>query len=199
MNDVIANMVSRRSIRRFTEKQIEEPLLQEILLAGSYAPNAGGRQSPLIVVCQNKKINNELGEINFAINRQIQSSRPPLDPGATKEREGSETPAPAVSGNAFYGAPTVITLFAPKDWYNFTIDCAVAAQNMMLAAHSLGIASCMIARAKETFETEAGEKYKREWNIDALYEGKIHVIAGYGEGAIPTAKPRRENSTVIIR
>jgi nitroreductase len=197
MNGVIENIISRRSIRKFAARQIEEKLLEEILLAGSYAPNAGGRQSPLIVVCQNEKINNELGEINFEANRQITNR--PVDPGTTKAPEPSQTAATVVSGNAFYGAPTVITIFAPKDWYNFTIDCAVAAQNMILAAHSFGIASCIIARAKETFETEAGKKYKHEWNIEDMYEGKIHVLLGYGEGEIPAAKARREGNVVIIR
>lgn len=46
--------------------------------------------------------------------------------------------------NAFYDAPTVITMFAPKDFLFSVDDCAVAAENMMLAADALGVGSCYI-------------------------------------------------------
>jgi nitroreductase len=49
--------------------------------------------------------------------------------------------------NGFYDAPTVLTLFARKDIYNLTGDCFVAAENMIIAAHSLGIGSCIVGRA----------------------------------------------------
>jgi nitroreductase len=192
MNEVIQNILTRRSINKFQKRQVDEECLKEILLAASYAPSARGRQSPLIVVCQNEKINNELGKINRAIFQQISAQAPPADQAAAA---AAGAPAPESS---FYDAPTVITLFAPRNWYNFTIDCAVAAQNMLLAAHSLGIGSRIIARALETFETETGKKYMKEWNIGEEYEAKIHVILGYADGAIPAAKPRKEDRALRI-
>jgi nitroreductase len=195
MNDIIQNIVTRRSIRKFLAKQVDEGCLKDILLAASYAPSAAGRQSPLIVVCQNEAINDELGRINRAIGQQLQ--RPPADQADTQNAAAqTNDQAPA---SAFYGAPTVITLFAPKNWYNFTMDCAVAAQNMQLAAHALGVDSCIIARALETFETETGKKYMKEWNIDEAYEGKIHVLLGYGDGEAPEAKPRKEDHVIRVK
>jgi nitroreductase len=194
MNDIIQNIVTRRSIRKFQAKQVDEECLKDILLAASYAPNAAGRQSPLIVVCQNKEINDELGRINFSINQQLQ--KPPVEKADTQS-VAAKTGAP-VPASSFYGAPTVITLFAPKNWYNFTIDCAVAAQTIQLAAHSLGIDSCIIARALETFETETGKKRMKEWNIDESYEGKIHVLLGYRDAEAPTAKPRQEGHVIRV-
>ncbi len=44
MNETMQTILHRRAIRRFDEKQIEEDVLQEIPLAGLYAPSAGGRQ-----------------------------------------------------------------------------------------------------------------------------------------------------------
>ena len=48
--------------------------------------------------------------------------------------------------NAFYDVPTVITMFAPKDFLFSKEDCALAAENMMLAADALSIGSCYIGQ-----------------------------------------------------
>jgi nitroreductase len=207
MNKIIQNIVARRSVRKFQERQVDEESLTEILLAASYAPSASGRQSPLIVVCQNEKINAELGKINRALAQQIRAgpvfqqinaqTTPTEQTQADTPKDTAGIADPALE-SAFYGAPTVITLFAPKNWYNFTIDCAVAAQNITLAAHSLGVSSCIIARALETFETETGKNYMKAWNIDETYEGKIHVLLGYMNGASPEAKPRKEGHILRI-
>lgn len=70
--------------------------------------------------------------------------------------------------SAFYGAPTVITLFAPSDWIYNEQDCASVAITMSIAAWSLGIGSCYVSRAEETFATEYGpeimEKAQRRKN-----------------------------------
>lgn len=56
----------------------------------------------------------------------------------------------------------------------------------------------MIARAKETFETERGLEIQNEWGIDEAYYAKIHVILGYPAGEIPKAKERKEDHIKII-
>jgi nitroreductase len=194
MNDVIQNIVTRRSVRKFQSRQLDEEVLKEILFAASYAPNAGGRQSPLMVVCQNEAINDELGRLNRSISQEINAQRPPAaQANATINASRDMDPA-----SAFYGAPTVITLFAPKDWYNFTMDCAAAAQTIQLAAHSLGVGSCIIARALDLFQTETGKKYMQEWKVGEDYEAKIHVLLGYPDGEPPEAKPRKEDQVIRI-
>lgn len=66
MNDVIRNLLERRTIRHYKEDQIAEEELQLILQAGLYASTAGGRQSPVMLVCQNREMNERLGRINRA-------------------------------------------------------------------------------------------------------------------------------------
>jgi len=53
----------------------------------------------------------------------------------------------------FYGAPVLILVFATPDVIN-DYDCALAAENTMLVAHSLGIGSCWIGLSE--FLKEAG-------------------------------------------
>jgi nitroreductase len=191
MNDFIKMIVNRRTIRKYQSKQISENELNAILDAGLHAPNAGGRQSPIIAVSQNTILNNELGRINRSIHTYA----------AVMGNVSTEQPSIADDGNisnAFYDAPTVLTLFAKKGVYNYTGDCFVAAENIIVAAHSLGIGSCMVCRAKETFATERGIEIQKLWGINDEFEAKIHVTLGYPDGNAPNYKPRKENRIIRI-
>lgn len=141
MPDVFETILHRRAIRRFSTKQIEENELEQILKAGMYAPSAGGRQGVIFAVCQNSKVNERLGKIKRA------NAHPQM---ATKTSFVSHE-QPSIADdikitNAFYDAPTVITMFAPKDFLFSKEDCALAAENIMLAADAFGIGSCYIGQ-----------------------------------------------------
>lgn len=66
MSEILQTILHRRTIRRFSKKQIEEAALQEILRAGLYAPSAGGRQGVIFAICQDKAVNERLGKIKRA-------------------------------------------------------------------------------------------------------------------------------------
>ena len=65
--------------------------------------------------------------------------------------------------------------------------------NLMLAAHSLGIGSCWIHRAKEEFERPEGKELLHSLGIDGEYEGIGHCVLGYVDGAYPNAPARKKN------
>lgn len=74
-----------------------------------------------------------------------------------------------------------------RSWWLFKLI-----ENMMLAAHSLGIGSCFIGRAAETLDTAEGSAIAKAWNVDDGYVAIGHCILGYPEGTHPQAKPRKE-------
>lgn len=187
MNETIKSIIERRSIRKFKQEQITDEELNLILLAGSYAPCAGGRQSPIMVVLQDKNIISKLGRIN----RQIFYRNRKTIKGIVSDEQPSIADDDKIL-NAFYDAPTVVTVFAPKSYPYGIQDGSVLIENMMIAAHSLGIGSCFIARAAETFETDEGSKIIKDWNIGDEYVAIGHCILGYPEGNLPKAKPRKE-------
>lgn len=194
MNEVLKTIKHRRSVRKYQEKQIPEELLEKILEAGMYAPNSGSRQAPIFAVCQNAELNEELGAINVEKMKEIAAKRPPMKPGEKAAPKGGEVEIKSF----FYGAPTVVTIFAPKNWYNFILDAAVCAENMMLAADSLGIGSCMIGRATEVFETERGKEIQAVWGIGEEYEAKLHLLLGYPVDEIPEPAPRRDGRIIRV-
>lgn len=190
MKDVLETILHRRAIRRFdTARQIDEDALQKILQAGLYGPSAGGRQGPLLVVCQDAEVNARLGRIKRA------NSRPRMAEGENyvSKDQPSIADDPTLT-NAFYDAPTVITLFGPKNFLFAAEDCACAAENMMLAADALGIGSCYIGQGWPAFADPYGQKILRQWGIPAGYYAVMQLLLGYPRPGDrhPEPKPRRE-------
>ena len=190
MKDVMETILHRRAIRRFdTARQIEEDALRQILQAGLYAPSAGGRQGPLFVVCQDAEVNARLGRIKRA------NSRPRMATATSyvSREQPSIADDPKLT-NAFYDAPTVITLFGPKNFLFAAEDCAVAAENMMLAADALGIGSCYIGQGWTAFADPYGQETLHRWNVRTDYYAVMQLLLGYPRAgdAHPTPKPRKE-------
>ena len=173
MNEVIKNILERRSIREYKEKEVPEELIDEIVKAGTYAPSGMNRQSPIIVAITNKEIRDKLSKINAKI-------------------MGVET-------DPFYGAPVVIVVLANKNVPTYIYDGSLVMENMMLAANSLGLGSCWIHRAKEEFETEEGKEILKSLGIKGEYEGIGNCILGYLDNEKIEAKPRKENYIYKIK
>ncbi|MDR1599770.1 MAG: nitroreductase family protein [Oscillospiraceae bacterium] len=188
MNEVIRNITRRRTIRRFKSEQVGEDALQAILQAGLYAPSAGGRQGVLFAVSRDNEVNERLGRAKRAhFHIQASSVR-----GNISKEQPSILDDPSIM-NAFYDAPTVITLFGPKQFLYAVNDCSVAAENMMLAAASLGIGSCYIGSAWDSFDDTFGRGILAKWGVRTDYYAVAHVVLGYpSDDAHPTAKPRAE-------
>ena len=189
---VINNMLTRRTIRRFLDRQIGEEELQTVLEAGLYAPSAGGRQGVLFAVSQNREVNEKLGRIKRA-NSHVRTS---TDTVYISREQPSIADDPNIM-NAFYDAPTVITLFVPKDFLYGPYDASAAAENMLLAAHALGIGGCFIGSAWDSFRDPFGQEVLREWDVRTDYYAAVHVLLGYPKDAqAPKAKERREGRII---
>ena len=100
--------------------------------------------------------------------------------------------------NGFYDAPTVVCVFAQKDFLFKTADAFCCAENMILQATELDIASCIISRGKETFDSDEGRRFMKKWNIPDNYECQCFVILGYLKGEALHSKPRRAGRIKII-
>lgn len=187
MNEIIKAIIERRTTRHFSPQQIAHEELRQIVDAGLYAPTGGGRQSPIMLVCQDAEINAQLGRLNRAFFGKANSDGIHFVSPTQKSIADDDS-----IQNAFYDAPTVITLFAPKRWLYCIHDCTSTAITMSLAAWSLGIGSCYVSRAEETFATELGQKLQAQANIGDDYIARVHLCLGYPLGDLGVGKPRKE-------
>lgn len=166
MNSTVSDLISRRSVRRYKAEQVSKELLDQVLQAGIYAPTAMNRQSPIIVVLQNKEEIQQLSKLNAAVM--------------------------GASHDPFYGAPTVLVVLADANNANAVPDGSLVMGNLMNAAHALGLGSCWINRAREVFDGDEGKALLKKWGIEGDYIGIGNCIIGYPDEA-PEAKPRKEN------
>ena len=174
MNEIIKAMMERRSIRKFKSDMVSKKDIDEIIEAGLYAANGMGRQAVITVAVTNKELRDKIAEDN----RKIGGWDKGFDP--------------------FYGAPVILIVLAEKDWRNRVYDGSLVIGNMMLAAHSLGLGSIWIHRAKEEFETEEYKKLLKDIGVQGEWEGIGHCAIGYIDGDIPKPAPRKENRVYFI-
>lgn len=169
MNEIIKAMEERRSIRKFKPEMPKKEDLQQIVEAGLYAANGMGRQATITVAVTNKELRDKLSAINCKIGGWNES----VDP--------------------FYGAPAILIVLAEKDWRNRVYDGSLVMGNMMLAAHSLGLGSIWIHRAKEEFEMPEYQQLLKELGVEGEWEGIGHCAVGYIDGEMPEAAERKPN------
>jgi len=186
-NPVMDTIYGRRSVRKYSTKDVPDDIIHEIIRAGTYAPTAVNKQPWRFVVIKNRKLIDELDEKAKKIFVSIykDSDIPELAAYAKNLAK------PEV--RILYNAPVFILVFASPDAFN-EHDCALAAENMMLAAHSLGIGSCWIGLAAGL---GADEAFLKNMDIPRGHTLVAPLIFGYpGRGALP-APPR--NADVILK
>lgn len=146
----------------------------------------------LFVVSQDREVNEKLGRIKKNNSRVRMST----DTVYISKEQPSIADDPSIM-NAFYDAPTVITLFVPKDFLYGPYDASAAAENMPLSAHALGLGGCYIGSAWDSFRDPFGQEILREWEIRTDYYAALHVLLGYPRDAqAPKAKERREGRII---
>ena len=182
----------RRSIRKYEDRQIEKADLEKVIEAGLFAPNAGGGQRCLMVAVHNKDTVEKIGRLNVAC-----MDRSHLAGKFVSAEQPSIIDDPTIK-SGFYGAPTVCVLFGPKNFLYSIPDAFCCAENMVLEATELGLASCIIARGEETFANPEGEAYLKEWNIPENYIARCFVLLGYCKGDYPVEKPRKPGRSIIV-
>lgn len=158
MNEVLNNILTRRSVRKFKPEQIKDEELDQILQAGIYAPSGMNKQSWQFTVIQNKeKIESLAKVIRQALGRDENYN--------------------------FYSPATLILLSNDKDNSNGLADCSCALENIFLMANSLGIGSCWINQLK----TICDEKEVRDL-LNSFEIPSNHIVWGIAALGYPDNK-----------
>ena len=165
------DLLTRRSIRKYSDRPVEDEKLDKVLTAGLYAPTGMNNQAPVLVAVQDKETRDKLSRMNAAVM--------------------------GASGDPFYGAPCVIVVLSDPERMTWVEDGSLVLGNLMNAAHSLGLGSCWIHRAKECFDTPEGKALLRAWGVPENYRGVGNCILGYAAEE-PEAKPRKSGRIIKI-
>ena len=167
--ETLETLKTRRSHRKYSNQMVSRETIEKIIDAGLYAPSGMGQQAVIILAITNKALRDQLSEMNRKIGGWD------FDP--------------------FYEAPVVLVVLADTTRPTYIYDGSLVMGNLMNAAHSLGVDSCWIHRAKEEFESEEGKAILKKLGISGSYEGIGHCILGYALDT-PDAAPRKPNRVV---
>ena len=169
--EAMKNLLERRSIRKYKDTQVPDDLLDQVLEAGLYAPTGMNRQNVVMVAVRDKETRDKLSKMNAAVM--------------------------GAQNDPFYGAPCVIVVLGDAETYPVVENGSLVLGNLMNAAHALGLGSCWIHRAKQTFETEEGKELLRAWGLKDTLVGVGNCILGYPDEE-PAARPRLDGRIVKI-
>lgn len=177
-NETINNILTRRSIRKYKDRQLTEDEINTLLECAMWAPSARNMQPCHVRAVMSK-------EILEGMNRDF------------KDIVGWDAPAYTNwSSQPFYqNAPSVIFVFAQE--YK-GVDGGIMAENIAVAAKSMGLGSCIIASIAELFKNEKGDKWKKAMDIPENYQFLISVAVGEGDEE-PEPKERNKAQFKIIK
>ncbi len=170
--DAYECIMTRRSIRSYSEKMPDDETLEKVLAAGTYAPSAKNLQTSIIILVKNRELRDRLSKLNAKV-------------------LGTEN-------DPFYGAPVVAVVLSARGESNHVVDGALVMGNLMNAAHALGLGSCWINRAREVFDTEEGKAILSELGIEGDWEGIGNCILGYAKGDAPQARARKQDYVKVV-
>ncbi len=190
MTEAIENMLQRRSVRRFTQEQISDEALDTILRCGLYAPSGGNAQSSRFIVIQSPETLARLNSIyieEFASREIIEGQQMNV---AIKAAQNPNC-------NFLYNAPTLITAVAPKEHSNSMANCAVALENILLAASALGLGGCWGNQGKWLTDVPAVRELFEELGMreDENIFGSVSI--GHPQYISTKERPRKEGRIVL--
>lgn len=194
-------ILERRSVRLYKKKQVPEFMVKRILETGRFAPSAGNCQPWKFIVLRDPKLIGDLTQTVVDLCKKFKAIIDYRQPGCGWKRRIANlfirqdpsnlnpTPFAGITAIAdgelglWHGAPTVILIF--KDVRGVgspDLDCGIAGQNMVLAAHSMGLGTCWVSFAKLAFEKT--KKWKKFFGIEYPYKFISSLSVGW-----PVGKP----------
>mgnify|MGYP002611372782 CR=1 FL=1 len=195
--NTFANIITRRSTRKYLDKEVSQELLEKIIETGRYAPSGGNSQSNHFIVIQNKQIIDRLVkmvekafskmEITENMYRSLQNS-------INLSKKG---------GYVFcYNAPVLIIAANKKDYGNNQVGCALALENMMLEANELDLGSCYINQLKWLNEDQKILSYLQSLGMNEDERVYGSLIVGYPDTndgkPLRKALPRKGNEVTWL-
>lgn len=156
MNELLNGILTRRSVRKYTDQPIPEDVLEAIVDAGLHAPSGRGAKTWKFTVVTNKeKIQKLAGAIAEELNR---------------------------NGYNMYNPTVLIIPSNIRDGKFSKEDNAVALENIFLAAHSLGVGSCWINQIQGICDTERIRPILDEFGIPSDHVVFGMAALGYQDG-----------------
>lgn len=172
MNEVLNCIKTRRSIRSYKSDMPTSEEIATVLEAGIAAPTGRNCQGVILVAITDKTTRDAYSRANAAVM--------------------------GANSDPFYNAPVIIVALTKKDSSCYEYNGPIALENMMLAAHAIGLGSCWIHRAKQVFEQDEWREWLSSIGIKGEYEGVGNLALGYIDGEYPEEKAKNPDRVFVV-
>ena len=187
-NDTMKSILARRSYKAFESNPVSEDILETIIEAGKYAPTGMNRQAWHFTVVKSedgKKMYKKALEDLMRSGGGPKGSPPPPPPNIIVRPEPE-----------FRGAPVLIIVSGTASDEIVKLDCALAMENMFIAAASFGVMSGWThITVRELF---SNPEVKKKFKIPDGYDVYAAAFFGYPLGEAKDRGPRKEGTVTVI-
>jgi len=180
MNETIRNIVERYTCRDFKDTPLKSEQLEELAKVALAAPSAVNRQPWHVIMVTNKALIDELDAEGMS---------------RLKSDEDTSTYEHMMSrgGKMFYNAPCLVFVLSDGSKWS-TLDSGILCQNIVLAAQSLGLGTCIVGMAQVALDGQKGDEYKKRLGFPEGFSFAIGVLIG----EIGTARePHKHNLSKV--
>lgn len=181
MNNIIENIMNRRSVRFYDTKPIPKEILQTIIDAGNAAPSGMNTQGWRFVVVQGKAFKDKLMSLAIPRFKKWMEKASQEFSDIRKEIDA------ATNDPVYYNAPVIIFVIGSGMMSDF--DTPMVCQNMMLAARSLDIGSCWVYFGQLPLDDLEVRK-----ELEIQPDEKVYgpILLGYPKGEFPKSPKKKE-------
>lgn len=168
--NVIECISTRRSGRTYTEEKIPQDVISELIVLGTKAATGSNQQPWGFVVLQDQQ---EIDQLSEKIKKDLLDKID--DFPHLKQYENLMTNP---KYHVFNHSSCVLIIYGNTDSSYYEKDCTLAAANIMLAAHSMGIGTCWIGGSEYMLNTK---EFKEKYHIPLNYDLVCPMSMGYQE------------------
>jgi nitroreductase len=169
----------RRSVREYAAQSVDEQTIRRLIDAAVRAPNAVNQQPWMFTVVREQNLLDRISQRAKAHMLKTMGD----GPNSAHFRSRLSDP----NFQIFYHAPVLILISATAQGPWIVEDCALAAENLMLAAFAAGLGTCWIGFAQGFLNSPEG---KRVLDIPSAHIPIAPIIVGHPKG-MPETVPRR--------
>ena len=184
--DINQAITGRRAVREYTAETVNELTVAKLIDAAIQAPSAMNQQPWTFTVVRNQKILDQISESSK--NMVLKTI------AATQHSDDFHVHLEDPDFQIFYHAPILILISAKTDGAEMIENCALAAQNLMLAAFASGLGTCWIGLAQNYLNSSEG---KSLLNLPAAWISVAPIIVGHPKSP-STPVPRQKPEILLI-
>jgi nitroreductase len=176
-NETMESILNRRSIRAYTAEPVSDSALDSIINAGINAPSARNSQPWQVRVIKNRQL---IEAIEEGVYLQKKAANPEMEKKL-----------------AYFNSPVLIIVAFEKANSFGQVDCGWLGQNILIAAQSMGLGTCVVANGNGFFNSDAGADIRAKINLTDEFEVIYGIALGHPNES-PDAKPRDKEKVKII-